>query len=530
MVASYGVCRMDRANVRFAVADVPPITPPLVDAIADRLTAAHAQNVGVTHESLHSLLDTVLEAHEADLAAITAPILAQHVGELDLPEPVRKLFDVLLDPSHQTQFFTALFAVRAIIDQFVFAAIAPLVQDVTNQAWPKLGPNVPLSPAQLALAVVKGKRDAASATRDAAMSGTDANHFGTMVDITGEPIGIQEGLLLYRRGQIDDARLEELVRESRLRVEWLPEVKELRFAPPPAGEVIAGALKQHLDDATARRKLAEAGIQPDNYDWMKATAGRPYGTEQALHLLNRGEIGEARVRQVIAQSDINSEFADDILQLRWYIPPVRSIMPMLRAGAITDDRARQLLAENGVRAEDIPLYIAEGHHTKTEAIKDLSQAQTLRMYGANFITRADAHDRLDALGYDVDTIKLLLDFADEARHERYVNAIVSRVHARYVGYKLTANEVHTALNADGVPPAAITDLLRLWDIERDANYHALTPAAIVGAYRRGEIGPAETKARLIAVGVQEADLHIVVADGYAPTKPNPAAVLAVVEA
>lgn len=511
--------------------DNPPVNPQgaLVDQIAARLTETHAQNVQTTHASLSGLIDGILEAHESDLSRVTAPILAMHVEQLDLPEPVREMFAVLLDPKHQTQFFTALFAVKGIIDQFVSAAIAPAVQDVSNAVWP-LAPHVPLTPTELALAVIKGKRDAKTATDDAALSGIDPNHFGTLVDITGEPISLQEALLLYRRGQITQDRLRTAVEESRVRNEWFPEILDLRFAPPPAGEVIAGALKEHLDDATARDKLGEAGINPSNFDWMKATAGRPYGTQEALHLLNRGVIDEARVREVIAQSDINTHFADDILELRWYIPPVRSILPMLRAGAIDNAAATRLLQENGVRAEDIPHYLAEAQTTSRTTVKELTQAQVLRMYVARFITRAEAQTKLEALDYDAATVDLLLGFADESRHEAYVNAIVSRVHSRYVGYKLSAAEVHTALSADGVPPAAITDLLRLWDIEREANYHVLTPSAIVGAYRRQEIDAAETKARLLAIGVQLADLHIVVADAFAPTRPNPAAVAAVVNA
>lgn len=511
------------------MADVPPTAPALVDQIAARFTESHAANVETAHASLAALIDTTLEAHESDLAKLTGPILAAHIETLDLPEPVRAMFDVLLDPSHQTQFFTALFAVKSIIDQFVNAAIQPAVQNVSNAVWPH-DPSRPLSPEAAAVAVLKGKVGLDWAHAQAAESGTHPNVLDIMVAIAGEPISLQEALLLYRRGQITEARLLTAVRESRVRDEWFPEVLALRFAPPPAGEVIAGSLKGHLSDADARDKLGEAGIQPDNFDWMRATAGRPPGIEQMLHLWNRGHATESDVDQAVRQSDINDHYLPFVKQLRVYVPPVRSIMPMLRAGVITDARAAELLAENGVRAEDIPLYIAEGHHTKTEQIKDLSQAQTIRLYEARFIDRGDAASRLLALGYDHDTAALLLDFADEARHERYVNAIVTRVHARYVGYKLTAPEVHTALSADGVPPAAITDLLRLWDIERDANYHVLTPAAIVGAYRRQQIDAAETRQRLLAVGVQPADIELVVADGFAPSKVPQALVDAVVNA
>jgi hypothetical protein len=394
-----------------------------------------------------------------------------------------------------------------------------------------------LSPAELALAVIKNTYPRAQAFAEAADNGVNASRFQVLIDNTGNPPGIAELLLLYRRGQISEATLAHGVRQSHIRDEWLDEVKALRFAPPPAGEVVAGRLKAHLSDADYRDKLGEAGIDPANASWMLATAGRPYGIEQALHLLNRGIISEARVREVVAQSDVNPNFTDDILHLRRYLPPVRSIMAMLRAGAIDDTEATRLFTENGMEAGDIPAYLREAHHGRTAQVRDLTSAQVVRMYGAKFMARAAAVAKLESLGYDATTANTLLDFADEAQTERYTNAVITRIHSRYVAHKLTDSEATNALNADHVPAAAQGELLRLWRIERDANIHVLSPAQVVAAYRRTQIGPAETKRRLLAVGVQQSDLAIVVADAFPPTEFKPASkaatealVLAVVNA
>lgn len=508
----------------------PPVNPPLVDAIAAKLVEAHATNVGVTHDSLHQLWDAILEAHEADLAAIVGPILADHVATMDLPEPVRTLFGVLTQPEHQTQFFTALFAVRAIIDQFVFAAIAPLVQDVTNQAWPRLGPSMPLSPAEVALGMLRHTLAGIDPYAEAAMSGVNRARLDVLAKNTGDSIPIAEALLLYRRGKLTPGRLQAAIEQSRTRDEWIPEILELRYAPPSVGEVLAGAVQNQLPDTQARQLFQEAGIDPVNYDWMLRTHGRPPGIAQMADLWNRGVIGQTEFDQAVRESDIKDKYVPMLEQLRVYIPPVRSVMAMLRAGAISDAEATRLFQENGVRSTDIPGYLAEAHHAKTATARELSQAQIIRLYGAQLIDRPTAQLRLEALHYDPASVGLLLDYADALRHERYVNAVISRVHSRYTSYKLTDAEVTNALQRDKVPQAAIDDLLALWKIERDANLHVLSPAAIVGAYRRTLISPAETKRRLLAVGVQPADIGIIVADGFPPTKFSRAVVDAVVNA
>lgn len=495
-------------------------------AALHRAAVAAAPHVQAAHDER---ITSFLEGLEARVAPMLAPILADALNDPATDPAVRELFGTVASPTHKFDSSLIGIGLTAILYPFLQAALTPHVTSLAQQAWQR-DQSLDLTPAELALAVIKNTYDAKTATAEAGDWGINPTRFKVMVDNTGEPPGIAELLQALRRGLIDQTRLAHGVRQSRLRDEWLDVITALRYAPPPAGEVVAGRVKEHLSDTDYHTKLSEAGTDPANAEWLRLTAGRPYGIEQALHLLNRGEIDEARVRQVVAQSDVNTDFIADILQLRWYVPPVRSIMAMLRSGAITDAQARTLFSENGVRPTDIDGYLAEAHHTKATSVKELSQAQTLRMYGAKFLDRPTATARLQRLGYDDTTIGLLLDFADEAQHERYTNAVVTRIHSRFVTYKLTEAEARAALTADKIPPAAITDLLALWHIERDANVHVLTPAAIVGAYRRQEIGPAETKARLLAVGVQPSDLAIVVADGFAPTKPNPTAVAAVVNA
>jgi len=486
----------------------------VLGAALHRAAVAAAPHVQAAHDER---ITSFLEGLEARVAPLLAPIIQDAIDDPATPPEVRDLFATVATPAHKFDSSLISVGLAAILYPFLQAALAPHVNSLAQQAWNRDQSQV-LSPAEAALAVIKNTGGALNLGQEAADQGINAARFKTLVDNTGEPPGIAELLQALRRGIIDSTRLAHGVRQSRVRDEWLDVITALRYAPPPAGEVVAGRVKEHMNDADYRRRLSEAGTDPANADWMLAAAGRPYGIEQALHLLNRGVIDEARVRQVIAQSDINTTFTDDILQLRHYFPPPRSIVPMLRAGAITEAQARSLLADYGVGEPWATAFITEATHTKAGSVKELSQAQTLRMYGAKFLTHAEATARLVRLGYDAATITLLLDFADEAQHERYTNAVVTRIHSRFVSYKLTEAEARSALTADKIPAAAITDLLALWHIERDANVHVLTPSSIVGAYRRGEIGPAETKARLLAIGVQQGDLAIVVADGWPPTK------------
>jgi hypothetical protein len=324
-------------------------------------------------------------------------------------------------------------------------------------------------------------------------------------------------LLLYRRNQIDATRLRTGLRQSDVRDEWYNELLDLRYLPMSVGEVITAALKHHLDPATARTYLGFAGMDPAHFDTLLASAGRPLGLEEMLHLLNRGKMTEAQVRQGIAQSDVNDDYTDFALELRHYFPPPRSIVPMLRSEAITEAQARQLLTYYGVGEPWASAFITEAHHTSSSGVKEVTQANVVSMYVDRFLTRAEALARLEKLKYSPGDATLLLDFADEKRHAQLITSAARAIGSRYVGYRITRTEAQDALTRAEVPVNAAADMLHLWDIEREANQLDVSPSQIVGALRRGLITPAQAHDRLLARGVAPADLAVVVVDGWPPT-------------
>jgi hypothetical protein len=479
--------------------------------------AAHDKLAAKIDQRKTDQLATVLERFETELAPHLGPLLAGIVDNPEIPAPIRDLVGALVQPEHFTQSILLGIALGSVISPVLQAATAPFIQVLANQTWPTL-PTVPLTPDLLAAAVIKGVLTEAEAAGMARVTGVDSGPFSTMVATAGQAIGIEEALLLWRRGDIDELELERVVHYSNVRSDFLPDIKMLKYMPPGVGEVVAGVLKGHLDPDVGRIKAGNAGLAPVDFDWLVQTSGRPYGTMEALQLWNRGVIDQARVLEVIRQSDVNNAFANDILALRVYLPPPRSIVPMLRSGAITQARALQLLEMHGLQAQDAQAFVTEATTTKATAGKSLTQAQVVAMYEAGFLTRGDATSRLQLSGHPADEITLLLDYADQSRANKLRNALIAKVGSLYTAYKIDRSTATNALNGDTVPSQTQADLFKVWDLERTATVHHPTPAQVVGAYRRGEISALDCKTRLTNLGVQPADLGIIVADGYPPTK------------
>lgn len=488
------------------------------DNLADRLDARKRAHV-----------TSVLEQFESDLAPMLAPMVAELLDNPGTPDHLKDLLRQVGAPEHFSSSLLIGVAVGAIIGPVLGSAVEPYVQNISNAAW-SLNPSRPLSPDLLAAAVLKGVYTEAEAAPIAKQSGYSDGAFSRMVLTAGQSLGLAEALLLERRDQLVGVTLDDVLRYSNMNPKFYASAANLKYIPPSVGEVITGALKGHLTDAQAIPMIGHAGLDPVNYPWLKASAGRPFSPLEGIDLLNRGEITEARVREAIAQSDINTDYTDDILKLRVQYPPPRSVVPMFRSGSITEAQARQLLGYHGYPTWIQDAFIHEATTTKAGAVKELTQAQIVASYEARLMDAPTALFRLAAVGYSAPDAQALLDLADEKRTLNMHNAVIRMIGARYVGRRITLPEATVALNAIPVPTIAQHDLIALWDIERQANVHVATPAMVIGAYRRKEIDATETKTRLIALGVHQDDLAIFVADGFPPTKPQPALVAAVVNA
>lgn len=477
----------------------------LHDLLAPKLDARRKK---VTEDTLHQL--------EADLAPLVGPLMQRIVDNPEASDELRALASEAVVPGHQFGSLVVGFAIGATVAPALGAALAPEIEGISKAAW-AANPSRVISPDAAAVAVLKGVFDQGHGADLAHFSGYNADQFDHLVQVAGNAPGIAESLLLLRRGQIDEVEFEKIVRYSNIRIDFLPDLLALKYAPPTVGEAVTGALKHHLTEAQASKMVGEAGIDPVNFPWLLASAGRPLGLEQTLHLWNRGIVDEAFVDQAIAQSDINPTYATAAKELKHYFPPPRSIVPMIRSKAITEAQGRQLLTYYGVDQEWADAFVKEAQHTSSTSVKDISQALVVRMYVAQFLTRAEAFARLTGLNYPADDANALLDFGDETRRDQLAQATIRKVGTRYVAHKLSKTDADHALATADVPVAARTDLFSLWDIQRDANLAVPTIAGVVGALRRGLITPLETRTRLTALGVDIDDIPIFVADGWPPT-------------
>jgi len=488
------------------VADLPDADNPsrIARLVAEAVATTQQRLAPMQTQLRDEFLSRWREDHEADAAQLARSVLGELAQHPDLPPEARPVFDLLTKPEHQTQAVLTVLGVYPIVSAFVMAAVQPYVQDIANLSWSH-HTSQPLSPAEAALAALRGNWTAEQARTEAALSGIDGSRFDILELNTGEPPGLQQLLEAFRRGIIKEDRLVRGIRQSRVRNEWVDVIEALRFAPVNVGEVLAGAVQNHLTPADARERIAQAGVDPANFDWLFATHGRPPGVVELGELVNRGEMSDDDWSQAVRESDIKDKYIPFLRALRRRLMPERTVVSAVRQGVLTADEGLTHLRALGFSDADAHTLVSEASSTKTTHIRQISESQTLNLYAQRLIDKPSAVARLTTLGYTSDEITLVVALADHEHHARFQAAALNRVHTLFVAHKITATEVATDLDKIGYDASDRADLVELWTAERDANVRTLTEAQLQGLAARDQITFAEFIAETVAMGYSRKD-------------------------
>lgn len=490
----------------------------LAGHLKDALIGAHGAVADNIAERKKQHVADVLEQFERDLAPMLGPLIQHALDNPATPDHFKPILQEAANPEHFSGSLFIGVAAGAILGPVLGSALEPYIQGIANAAWAN-NPSRPLTPDVLVATVLKGIQDAGSAGQEAALSGIAQGRFSTMVEAAGQALGFEQALELDRRGLLVGVTLQQVLEYSNVNPKFYASALNLKTNPVSTAEVLNARIREHLDDGQARDLYAQAGGIPAEYDWRLASVGRPPGPMQIGELFNRKIIGDTEASAMLAQSDLALAYQDRVKELWKYYPPPRSLVPMLRSEAITEGQFRTWMSYYGAPPDVVDAFIKEANHSTSTTAKTLTQAQVTASYELRLLTRAEALTRLETAKFSPADATAILDLADEKRQQAMDNAVVRMIGSRYVTRKLTKPEATTQLNAVPIPTAAQGDLFHLWDIERTITVHHLTPSQVIGGYRRGQITASSCKTRLLALGVQQEDMGILVADGFPPTKP-----------
>lgn len=492
----------------------------LVDVLTDAHVKTRARLAPLEAQIRSAATGAQLEMWETELAEVNKVLLRSMFPNSEIGEALEAHIDSLTSPTHQVDFLIGVGAAVMSVFSIAGAVVAGGIDEITAQSREK-EPHIPLSPEALAKAVVNNVMTREKGEKEARKSGVEEHNFEYLVEITGMPLPIMQLMEAYRRNIIDQDRLHRGLLQGDTRNEWFDVMLAMRYAPPGAAAAIQGAVQGFLTEGQSRDKAQEAGLDPDDWQWMYDLAGNPPGGETMLELLNRGDMTLEQVRAGLRESNLKNKYIEPFIKSRRRLMQQEQIRMSINHGSMTDSEALHRFLQLGFDRADAEAFVALAHSMKTAVNKDLARTQVVAGYEERFFDRAKASSMLTGLGYDFDEAAFMLDLADHQREKRFLSAAVSRFHSLYVRRRVSRDAASMALDRLGVPPDSRDDLLRLWDYEREADTPDLSVAQWQGLLRRGVIDDARFTAEMTHRGYTDEEASLLIPLAYPPSAFGP---------
>lgn len=365
--------------------------------------------------------------------------------------------------------------------------------------------DAPLSPADAALAVLRGNISQNEGATHAAAYGVTAETFQTLIDNTGEPLGLMELLEAYRRGFIDRARLERGIIQSRVRNEWLDVAEALRFSPISVADAVNAVIQGHLTQAQGDSISQQNGLEPGSFDTLVQTAGEPLSRTELEELYNRGEITKAQVEQGLLESRLKNKYTEYAFALHSKLLPIRNLSEAVEYGTMTLANAVAEAMKNGYSEAD------------ATALIQTASARKLRQYREHIVTAAESlfiDGALDAagfvsvarsVGFDDAEAEAISAGASYKQMARLTSSAIDAIRSKYIARHIELDVASGMLDGLGVVSSHRDNLLKVWQIERASATRLLTPAEIVKANKLTILTDDETIQRLMALGYSQDD-------------------------
>lgn len=368
----------------------------------------------------------------------------------------------------------------------------------------------PVSVADAALAVLRGDMSAQDGVAVAAENGFSEASFNILIGNTGEPPGTEQLLEAWRRGFIDEATLDKGILESRVRNEWIPTIKALRFSPMSVADAVNAVVQGHLTMAQGEQIAYYNGLEPGDFDTLYQTAGEPLSRTELEDLYNRGLVDQATVEQGLRESRLKDKYVTAAFELHQKIVPIYTLQRALRYGGVSTADAIRITMESGYSEHDATLIVNSGSAERLQTYKNKVVSSVQSLYEDNLIDQSSASSFIEAMDYTTAEASFILQSSEFRRQAKILDSVVSALKGKYLQRRITQQQVINDLNAVGLPTAQRDQLMALWDIEYTAFTKQLTEAQIVKAVHDDLITPDNGIERLTYMGYSEGDANLLI--------------------
>lgn len=480
----------------------------LADGLKEALIAAHHATVDNHHEKADAARTDFMERTERELADLWREKGLPDFADPKYSDEVRRVFGSITDPSHQVDFFFTLLAVAGLALSGGSAAAAGYLQQLTNRALHDHGDAQP-DVGTVAAADNRGLMTSSEAQNAARYSGYQAGAYELIRTLGETWPALGEIITLWQRSLVDESYVDLVLRRQGFSSANAALLKHLRVGPPGAGVLAQAVTQDQLTMDQFAALLPQVGIDPQYADLIFRTEGQAPGVQQLNELYRRHLIDETTWTQGILESPIKNKYVDVLKKLRYQIPPMRTVLVMLRHKQISRDKALEYLDKLGFFPDDALALVDSTVQQAVSTVKTLSATEIVDLYEVGHWTADQAKTALMSHGYDAQDADDKIFLADERKVWARRQSAANRIGTVYTGWKIDRTTATQQLDAVGIPAPQRDDLLSDWDAVRAARTAHLTRADIHKAVNAEKMTHVEGIARLRAMGYDQADADLI---------------------
>ncbi len=313
---------------------------------------------------------------------------------------------------------------RGIIDQA--RLVHGIKQGRTKDEWVDVVEALryqPLTPGEAVAAAVQGHLSQADAQAKWAQGGMLPGDFQAAYETAGRPPGPSELLQLLNRGVIDQAAVEQAIRESDVKDKYIPALLALRKYLPPPRTVNTLYKEGAITHDQAAQLLADYGVAPEDVAvYLAGATSQKVAKQKALavttiealyqdHLQSRDQA--VAMLEGIGYTAHDADFILTVVDLKreqqYAERALSAVHSQYVARHITEQEARQAMVELGLSGDAIGHLVTIWNHELSAHVRVLTPAQVIAAVKYGLLADQDAVDRLKGLGYSDTDARLTLD-------------------------------------------------------------------------------------------------------------------------
>jgi len=477
----------------------------LAQLVGETILHIHPHVAALSEGERERFRTAFLEEIESHIAEHVGPLLDSVTSVATIPPEIANLIGQIRAPEAQVNGIISTFFEFGLMFTLAQAMLAPFVQSVQDDVW-KANPVRPLSPADLATMTVRGidwsttsaTAQIAANTTEAALSGMDAQRFQAMADTVGMAPALQLLFEMVRRGIIEEGALNgggttlvAGIQQSDVKDEWIDAVAKLRYIQPSPVDFVRAAVQAQMGYDEAKQWATTVGLEPagwiggnpDWFDLLYDTAGRPPGPQEVGRMANRGIVGwtgtgptETTFAQAIAESDVKTKWTEALAKLEAYWPPNGEVRTLLMHGGISEAQATAYWRGNGVPADLAKAYLYIAQVEQVTQDKALAKGDIETLVQEQAISDAQATELLALVGYSGANAAAIISMAHYRYELEALRRTVGQISSLFTQHKATASQAKEALQAIGLPGEQVDSLMATLQIQRD-NYAPVLTAS-----------------------------------------------------